>query len=82
MGELEDRLERLAEHRAAQVPPFSMPPTDELAVRRDGRRRDRLVVAIAACLVIALVIGGLLLFSQQQQRSHRGNARRHTPFNC
>ena len=64
MGELEDRLERLAEHRAAQVPAFSMPPTDELAVRRDGRRRDRLVVAIAACLVIALVIGGLLLFSR------------------
>ena len=64
MGELEDRLERLAEHRAAQVPPFSMPPTDELAVRRDGGRRDRLVVAIAACLVIALVIGGLLLFSR------------------
>ena len=65
MGELEDRLERLAEHRAAQVPPFSMPPTDELAVRRDGRRRNRLVVAIAACLVIALVIGGLLLFSRK-----------------
>ena len=65
MGELEDRLERLAEHRAAQIPAFSMPPTDELAVRRRVVRRDRLVVAIAACLVVALVIGGLLVFSQK-----------------
>ena len=45
MGELEDRLKRLAEHRAAQIPAFSMPPTDELAVRRGVVRRDRLVVA-------------------------------------
>jgi branched-chain amino acid transport system substrate-binding protein len=65
MGELEDRLERLAEHRAAQIPPFSTPPTDELAVRRGFVRRNRLVVGIAACLVIALVIGGLLLFSRR-----------------
>ena len=65
MGELEDRLERLAEHRAAQVPAFSMPPTDELAVRRGVVRRNRLVVAIAACLAIALVIGGLVLLSQK-----------------
>src|SRR5689334_13756182 len=63
MGELEDRLERLAEHRAAQIPPFSMPPADELAVRRGVVRRHRLVVGIAACLAVALVIGGLLLFS-------------------
>ena len=65
MGELEDRLERLAEHRAAQIPAFSMPTTDELAVRRRVVRRDRLVVGIAACLVIALVIGGLLLVSRK-----------------
>jgi branched-chain amino acid transport system substrate-binding protein len=64
MGELEDRLERLAEHRAAQVRAFSMPSTDELAVRRRFARRSRLVVAIAACLVIALVIGGLVLLSR------------------
>ncbi len=67
MGELEDRLERLAEHRAAQMQTFSMPPTDELAVRRRVVRRDLLVVAIAACLVVALVIGGLVLLS------HRSN---------
>ena len=65
MGELEDRLERLAEHRAAQIPAFSMPPTDELAVRRGVVRRNRLVVGIAACLAVALVIGGLLLFSRK-----------------
>src|SRR6478735_9483793 len=65
MGELEDRLERLAEHRAAQIPTFSMPSTDELAVRRGVLRRNRLVVAVAACLAIALVIGGLLIFSQK-----------------
>ena len=35
MGAVEDRLERLAEHRAEQIPAFSMPPTDELALRRD-----------------------------------------------
>ena len=64
MGELENRLERLAAHRAAQIEAFSMPPTDELAVRRRAVRRDRLVVGIAACLVVALVIGGLLLFSR------------------
>jgi branched-chain amino acid transport system substrate-binding protein len=64
MGELEDRLERLAEHRAAQIPAFSMPPTDELAKRRRFVRRDWRVVAVAACLVVALVIGGLLLFSR------------------
>src|SRR6185312_12459947 len=63
MGELEDRLERLAEHRAAQIPAFSMPPTDELAVRRGVMRRHRLVVAIAACVAFALVIGGLLIFA-------------------
>ena len=64
MGELEDRLKRLAEHRAAQIQAFAMPPTDELAVRRHVTRRDRRVVAIAACLVVALVLGGLLLFSR------------------
>ena len=64
MGELEDRLKRLAEHRAAQIQAFAMPPTDELAVRRRVPRRDRRVVAIAACLVVALVLGGLLLFSR------------------
>ena len=64
MGELEDRLRRLAEHRAAQIHAFAMPPTDELAVRRRVARRDRRVVAIAACLVVALVLGGLLLFSR------------------
>ena len=64
MGELEDRLERLAEHRAAQIPAFSMPPTDELVVRRGVVRRDRRVVGIAACLVVALVIGGLLLLAR------------------
>ena len=63
MGELEDRLERLAEHFAAQMQEFSMPPTNELAVRRHVMHHDRLVVGIAACLAIALVIGGLLLFS-------------------
>ena len=64
MGELEDRLERLAEHRAAQIPAFSMPSTDELAVRRRVLRRDWRVVGIAACLVVALVIGGLLLLAR------------------
>jgi YVTN family beta-propeller protein len=63
MGELEDRLKRLAEHRAAQIPAHSMPSTDELAVRRRVVRRNRLVVGIAACLAVALVIGGLLLFA-------------------
>ena len=63
MGELEDRLERLADHRAAQIPAYSMPPTDELAVRR--RRVPRsVIVGIAACLAVALVIGGALLFSR------------------
>ncbi len=33
MGELEDRLERLAEHRAAQIPAFSMPSTARSATR-------------------------------------------------
>ena len=62
MGELEDRLQRLAEHRAAQIPAYSMPPTDELAVRR--RRVPRPVITgIAACLAVALVIGGALLFA-------------------
>jgi branched-chain amino acid transport system substrate-binding protein len=65
MGELEDRLERIAEHRAAQIPAFSMPPTDELAVRRGVVHRDRLVGGIAACLAIALVIGGLVLVSRK-----------------
>src|SRR4051794_1996736 len=62
MGELEDRLERLAEHRAAQIEAFSMPPTDELALRRGVVHRSRMVVGIAACLVVGLVIGSLLLF--------------------
>jgi branched-chain amino acid transport system substrate-binding protein len=65
MGELEDRLERLAEHRAAQVPAFSTPPTDELVVRRGVVRRRRLIVGIAACLVVALVVGGLLLLARK-----------------
>ena len=43
MGEIEEQLERLAEHRAAQVPPFSMPTGDELVDRRRVVRRDRLV---------------------------------------
>src|SRR5262249_46088554 len=55
-------------HRAAQIPAFSLPPTDELAVRRGVVRRNRVVVGIAACLAIALVIGGLLAFSGKSDR--------------
>jgi YVTN family beta-propeller protein len=62
MGEIEDQLERLAAHRAAQVPPYSIATADEL-VRRRGTRRAPMVVAIAACLAVALVVGGSLLFS-------------------
>ena len=47
-----------------QIPAFSMPSTDELAVRRGVVRRGRLIVGIAACLVIAIVIGGLVLISR------------------
>src|SRR6478752_5267983 len=67
MGELEDRLKRLAEHRAAQIPAFSKPPTDELAVRRRVARRNWVVVSIAACLALALVIGGLVLLSRKSE---------------
>ena len=62
MDEIEERLERLAEHRAAQVPAFSMPTGDEL-VRRRVARRAPVIAAIAACLAVVLVIGGLLLLS-------------------
>ena len=65
MGEIEDRLERLAAHRAAQIPEFSMPTAEELVVRRHGTRRAPLIGAIAACLVVALVIGGWLLASSR-----------------
>ena len=37
MGEIEDRLERLAAHRATQIPEFSMPTADELVVRLTPR---------------------------------------------
>src|SRR4051812_20833347 len=67
MGELEDRLKRLAEHRATQIPAFSMAPADELAVRRRVARRNWVVVGIAACLALALVIGGLVLVSRKSE---------------
>ena len=60
MGEIEDRLERLAAHRTAQVPAFWI-EADDLVRRRDARRRAPVMVAIAACLAVVLVIGGLLL---------------------
>src|SRR5947209_1568291 len=64
MGEIEDQLARLAAHRAAQVPAFSMATADELVVRRRrSTRRARLVYAIAACLVVGLVVGGWFLLS-------------------
>ena len=63
MGEIEDQLERLAAHRAAQVPAFEIGTPDELVVRRRATHRAPVVAAIAACLAVALVIGGLLLFS-------------------
>ena len=63
MAEIEDQLARLAEHRAAQIEPFSyMPTADELTGRRT-KRPTRLVVAVAACVAIALVVGGWILFS-------------------
>ena len=61
MDELEEQLQRLAEHHAAQVPAFSMPPTDELAGRRRLTRRMPVEVLIAACTRVALLVGGVLL---------------------
>ena len=65
MGEIEDRLERLAAHRAAQIPEFSMPTSDEPVVRRHITRRTPIIAAIVACLVVALVIGGWVLASSR-----------------
>ena len=76
MGELEDRLKRLAEHRAAQIQAFAMPPTDELAVRRRVTRRDRRGRRHRG------VSGGCTGARRsapvlpEQQRTHSGNARR------
>src|SRR5881392_3454048 len=69
MDEIEEQLERLAEHRAAQVPPFSMPTGSELVERRRFARRAPVLATIAACLALALVIGGLLLVSGGQDPS-------------
>ena len=63
MDEIEDQLQRLAAHRAAQVPPFSTSTSDELVVRRRVRRRTPVLVAIAACITVALVISGLVFLS-------------------
>ena len=66
MGEIEDRLERLAAHRAAQIPEFSTPAAEEeVVVRRHATRRAPLIGAIAACVVVGLVIGGWFLASSR-----------------
>jgi len=63
MDEIEEQLERLAEHRAAQVPPFSMPTGNDLVERGRLARRAPVLAAIAACLAALLVVGGLFLVS-------------------
>ena len=64
MGEIEDRLKRLAEHRAAQIPAFSMPPTDEQNVPRHDVRRAPVLVGVAACVAIALLIAGAFVLAR------------------
>src|SRR6476646_4265794 len=61
MGEIEDRLQRLAADRAAQVAPFSASAPSELAARRRATRRRPVLVAMAASVAAAVVIGGLVL---------------------
>ena len=76
MGEIEDQLERLAAHRAAQVPPFSIGTADELAVRRRATRRAPVARRDRGLPRGPLVIGGVLLLSGSRRHALGADARR------
>ena len=61
MGEIEDRLERLADASRRGSAAILDRDVDDLVARRRVTCRVPVVVAIAACLAVAFLIGGVLL---------------------
>jgi hypothetical protein len=58
MGELEEQIARLAQHRADQVPPYQAPAS--LSSARERHRAAWFVAAAAVVIAIAVVAGALL----------------------
>jgi hypothetical protein len=68
MGELEDQIARLAQHRADQVPPYRAPAS--LSTAR-GRHRAAWFVAAAAIVTAIAVVAGAVLWDRGDDPSVR-----------